>query len=141
MLVGGGTLGSKLYFISSDSLTKEVETYGHGEFGEPDWEVESIPIFLDFCLECFEGGTVNVDCDIIWSGVGREDINEALVDELRLDWSGVGKLTFNQLISPATAGEISLTLALRRAAIFFHLFISFAMISERGLTPQLLSPE
>jgi hypothetical protein len=90
MLVGGGTLGSKLYFISSDSSAQEAETYGHGEFGKPDWEVESIPVFLDFCLECFEGGTVNMDCYVIWSGVGMEDIHESLHDELRLVWSGTG---------------------------------------------------
>jgi hypothetical protein len=83
MLVGGGTLGSKLYFISSDSSAKEVETYGHGELGKPDWEVESIPIFLDFRLEGFEGCTVDVDCYVIWSSVGREDIHESLVHELR----------------------------------------------------------
>jgi hypothetical protein len=49
------------------------------------------------------------------------------------DW----QLTFNQLISPATAGEMSLMLGLRNAAIFFHLFISFAMIREGGLALQL----
>jgi hypothetical protein len=103
--------------------------------------VESIPVFLDPCLEGFEGGTVNMDCYVIWSGVGREDIHEALVDELRLDWSRIGKLTFNQLISPATAGEMSLTCGLRNAAIFFHLPVSFAIISERRLTLQLLSQE
>jgi hypothetical protein len=57
--------------------------YGHGEFGEPDREVESIPIFLDFRLEGFEGCTVNMDCYIIWSVVGREDIHESLAHELR----------------------------------------------------------
>jgi hypothetical protein len=82
MLVGGGTLGSKLYFISSDSSAQEAETYGHGEFGKPDWEVESIPIFLDLRSEGIESGTVNVDCYIIWFSVGREDIQEPLDDEL-----------------------------------------------------------
>ena len=141
ILVGGGTFGSKLYFISSDSSAEEAETYGHSELGYPNWEVESIPVFLDFCLECFESGTVNVYCYVIWSSVGREDIHKSLVHELRLDWSGIGKLTFNQLISPATAGEMSLTCGLRNAAIFFHLPVSFAIISERRLTLQLLSQE
>jgi hypothetical protein len=62
-----------------------AETYGHGKLSHPDWEVKSIPVFLDLCLECFEGGTVDVDCYVIWSGVGREDNHEALVDKLRLD--------------------------------------------------------
>jgi len=54
---------------------------------------------------------------------------------------GVCKLTFNQLISPATAGETSLTCGPRIAAIFFHLIISFALKSEEELTLQPLSPE
>jgi hypothetical protein len=62
-------------------------TYGHGELGHPDREVERIPVFLDFRLEGFEGGTVDVDCYVIWSGVGREDIHESLYDELGLNWS------------------------------------------------------
>jgi hypothetical protein len=83
IFTGGGTFESKLYFISSDSLIDLAETYGHGKFGDPDWEVESIPKFLDPCLEGFEGCTVNVNCYGIWSGVGREDIHKSLVHELR----------------------------------------------------------
>ena len=83
IFVGGGTFGSKLYYISLDSVTREAEIYGHGEFGYPDWKVEGIPIFLDLRSQGFESGTVNVYCNVVWSSVGREDIHESLVDELR----------------------------------------------------------
>jgi len=64
---------------------KKRGTYGHGELGHPDREVESIPVFPDLRLEGFEGCTVDVDCYVIWSRVWREDIHESLAHELRLD--------------------------------------------------------
>jgi len=73
---------------TSSALSPRLEkagTYGHGEFSHPDWEVESIPVFLGFCLEGIEGGTVDVDGYVIWSGVWRKDIHESLAHELRLD--------------------------------------------------------
>jgi hypothetical protein len=79
-----GYIWVKALLISCDSKDEEAETitHGHGELRYPDWKMESIPVFLDFCLESVESGTVNVDCNIIWSGIGREDIHKSLGDEL-----------------------------------------------------------
>lgn len=55
-----------LYYQLRCDPEERKGTYSHGEFGDPDRKLESVPVLLDLAPEVREGGAVDVYGYVIW---------------------------------------------------------------------------